>query len=690
MVRNLNALTLVLLALVGLGTVVSSTAQGAPAFTVEGAAPTDETTLTILKDDEGGTKPKTAHHVLDIYNAAKSIELSITCNEVTGDATVVGSEQSDVTITTPLFERGGAVAPKCSFAGQDTTVENQGCNLTYQASGTVEITSENNTIGSRCAVGEKPIKFAVPNCTVEIGAQTLVNKVRYHNLAGGLVTVETPVGTEADPSLGLTFTAAGTTCPFGTQSTGQYTTGNAIVTGEEKGTSTMVNLKWDALAPPRFTVEGVEAFDETTLTVLKDDEGGTKPKTAHQVFDFYNSAKTVELSLTCNELTADATVVGPEQNDVTLVTPALSGGGTIAPKCTFAGQDVNVENRGCNFTLQAGGEFEITSEGNIVGSRCAPGEKPIYFAIPGCLVEIGAQTFVGSVRYRNLPDASVTVETPTGAVGDPLLGFSFNAEGVNCPFGAVDTGIVTTGNTIITAEKKGTTTMAALRWDSVPPPPAARFTVEGAAPTDETTLTILKDDEGGTKPKTAHHVLDIYNAAKSIELSITCNEVTGDATVVGSEQSDVTITTPLFERGGAVAPKCSFAGQDTTVENQGCNLTYQASGTVEITSENNTIGSRCAVGEKPIKFAVPNCTVEIGAQTLVNKVRYHNLAGGLVTVETPVGTEADPSLGLTFTAAGTTCPFGTQSTGQYTTGNAIVTGEEKGTSTMVNLKWDSV
>jgi hypothetical protein len=246
MIRNLKALMLAMLALAALGAVVSSAAQAAPKFTVEGAGATDATTLTLFKDDEGGTKPKTAHQVFDIYNKEKTVELSITCNEVTGDGVVVGPEQTDVTIVTPAFEGGGTVFPKCSFAGQDVTVENKGCNLTFQATGTVEIVSENNTAGNKCAHGEKPIVFAIPNCTVEVGVQTVVNKVRYHNLAGGLITVETPTGAVGDPFLELTYNATGTTCPFGTLSNGQYTTGNTIVTGEKQGTTTMVNLKWDA------------------------------------------------------------------------------------------------------------------------------------------------------------------------------------------------------------------------------------------------------------------------------------------------------------------------------------------------------------------------------------------------------------------------------------------------------------
>jgi hypothetical protein len=247
MIRNLKILTLAMLALAALGATVSSAAQGAARFTVEGAGAADETTLTFLKDDENGTKPKTAHHVLDIWNPPHTLALQLTCSELTGDATVVGSEQTDTTFVTPAFEGSGIVFPKCNFAGQDVTVENKGCNLTFFANGEVQITSENNTFGNKCAHAEKPIAFVIPNCAVEIGAQVLVNKVRYHNLAGGLITLETPTGGVGDPSLKFTFNAVGAACPFGTIGGGEYTTGNTIITGEKKGTTTMVNLKWDSV-----------------------------------------------------------------------------------------------------------------------------------------------------------------------------------------------------------------------------------------------------------------------------------------------------------------------------------------------------------------------------------------------------------------------------------------------------------
>ena len=63
-----------------------------------------------------------------------------------------------------------------------------------------------------------------------------------------------------------------------------------------------------AHTPAKFTAPGAGALETTTLTVGKDGTG----KTAHQVFDIFNAAKTASVSFTCNEVTADGHAVGPE------------------------------------------------------------------------------------------------------------------------------------------------------------------------------------------------------------------------------------------------------------------------------------------------------------------------------------------------------------------------------------------
>ncbi len=239
MIRNLRVL-LAVLAVTAFGAAAASGASAA-AFTVPGASAGQETTLTTLKDGTG----KTAHQVLDIRKLDGTGVLSITCNELTAHATVVGSNPADITAVTPKFEGGGIETAggdktDCTFAGQSVTLPNTGCNFTFTPDGTLHITSEFAAAPNTCKHGEKPIHFTnFPlNCKIEIGEQT-VSGIKYHNLVDGTVTVEAT-------NLALAYNATGAGCPYGTLGNGQITTSNFVLTGEKKGTSEMLEVKWDA------------------------------------------------------------------------------------------------------------------------------------------------------------------------------------------------------------------------------------------------------------------------------------------------------------------------------------------------------------------------------------------------------------------------------------------------------------
>ncbi len=128
--------------------------------------------MTFLKDGTG----KTAHQVLDISKTDGTGVLSITCNELTGHATVTGPNPADIHLVTPQIEGGGIVTAgedkmDCTFAGQSVTINNTGCNFTLTPDGTLHIISEFASAPNTCKHGEKPIHFANTNlnCKVEIG-----------------------------------------------------------------------------------------------------------------------------------------------------------------------------------------------------------------------------------------------------------------------------------------------------------------------------------------------------------------------------------------------------------------------------------------------------------------------------------------------------------------------------------------
>jgi hypothetical protein len=196
-----------------------------------------------------------------------------------------------------------------------------------------------------------------------------------------------------------------------------------------------------AQASSTFTAPGAPAGETTTTKILKDGTG----KTSHQVFDLGNSGSTV--SMTCEAIEGTGHIIGPQNSEITLITPALSG-------CQVAGQPLAVTNTGCDFRFTASGEVHIVSE---AGKECSHGKQPIIYTFPGCKFEIGAQTING-IAYHNLADGTITVERNN-------LQYTYNAIGAACEYGTLNNGTWTTGNFILTGERP-TGTMVELKWDS--------------------------------------------------------------------------------------------------------------------------------------------------------------------------------------------------------------------------------
>jgi hypothetical protein len=236
MIRRLKTLMLASLAVAALGALAASAAQAVPTFTTVGGG---NATLKVLPD--GAVPGKTSHQVFDIRKADGTGVLPITCEETTGEGTVSGESYTDVTIKTPGFKG-------CTFLGQAVTVTNTGCDFTFTADGTLHIVDETPL---ECEHGKKAIHFqtAAPlECRVEVGKQT-VTGIKYHNLDNTGKTVgnnEGEVVTVEAKEVAVEYQATGKDCPYGTTKNGLFTTGNAIVTGQEDPGSAMLKVRWDA------------------------------------------------------------------------------------------------------------------------------------------------------------------------------------------------------------------------------------------------------------------------------------------------------------------------------------------------------------------------------------------------------------------------------------------------------------
>jgi len=223
MIRNLKVFVLSVLALAAFGALVAS-AQAEPTFTNIGVEEGAQVTYKIKPDGTG----KTSHIVLDISKENGTELRSLTCNELTGDATVAANERLDATFITP------GLKGSCMFFAQAVTVENKGCNFTYTADGQVHIKDD---LPLACEEGQAPILFKIPNCEVEIPEQTLTG-FEYHNQVGGTVTVKAN-------NVSFEYRAVGALCNFGTTKNGVITTANHILEATKKGSEEFVELQWD-------------------------------------------------------------------------------------------------------------------------------------------------------------------------------------------------------------------------------------------------------------------------------------------------------------------------------------------------------------------------------------------------------------------------------------------------------------
>jgi hypothetical protein len=208
MIRNLKALMLASMAVLAVGAVAASAANAATFTSPSGAA-----TITTTPDGTG----KTAHQVFDVGAG------TVTCNAVHFHASIGGTSAASILTSSVVY------SGNCNYVGQTATVNMNGCNYRFNASGTVDLV----------CFGGNEITIYVPNpvCHVVIPAQTGLSSVTYHSISSTEVTIEPHV-------TGISYTATGAGCPeTGSFSNGNLTKGNVIITAEVAGA--MVEISHD-------------------------------------------------------------------------------------------------------------------------------------------------------------------------------------------------------------------------------------------------------------------------------------------------------------------------------------------------------------------------------------------------------------------------------------------------------------
>lgn len=205
---NKTALTLTALVMAAATMVVAAGAQAALFH-----CSTENCTYTTRTD---GTT-KNAHHVIIFTQSAASA--SFTCASLKSNST--GNPMTSETMTLESI-----VYSECNFAGGPSTLKMNGCNYLFHSNGEVDI---------KCPEGQAMVlEITETGCRVTIGSQNGLGKVSYK-------TIGTPPSREVTVSTNMTGIAgsvnancAGLGFAQGALS-GDYTTGNTILTGETSG-----------------------------------------------------------------------------------------------------------------------------------------------------------------------------------------------------------------------------------------------------------------------------------------------------------------------------------------------------------------------------------------------------------------------------------------------------------------------
>lgn len=256
-------------------------------------------------------------------------------------------------------------------------------------------------------------------------------------------------------------------------------------------------------------------------------------------------------------------------SDVT-VTPQLGG-------CNYLGFSVGWTINGCKYRFHPGAGPALAGTMDIVGC-----EKPMQFQVSTCVMEIGNQSGLSGVEYKNVgAGTSVTVIAK-------LTGIKYTRSG--CPNGF--SGTFYKGSYTGEWTVKGTTSGGAASTVSVESTSAAPFTKFAA---EEAPVTIASTDNRAENVKRITAGLPGVLYCESFALNGSSASATPEA---------VTLT-PAYKKC-----KIGSAGEivpEGYVSSGGCSYVFHANGTFDIA------GGTCA--SNPMTITAPGCIATIGPQS---------------------------------------------------------------------------
>jgi hypothetical protein len=210
--RKLKVILMAAMAIAALSAISASAAQAAQ-FTTGGSG------SAIITTDPDGTGTAT-HHVFDSPGNG-----SITCAAADFKGTV-SNGATEITVESDVAGKENEPYTTCTFLGfSGAFVKMNGCEFVFEANGGVRVQSKP---GRNCAT--EPIEFGISGCVGKVGPQNLTGAT-YKNLTATEITLSANVSNIAG-------SASGALClTSGSFTTGQYTTGNTIITGLNDGSA---------------------------------------------------------------------------------------------------------------------------------------------------------------------------------------------------------------------------------------------------------------------------------------------------------------------------------------------------------------------------------------------------------------------------------------------------------------------
>jgi len=217
MFRNLKILALAGMAMAALGAFGASGAKAA-----EFHCSAEPCRYTLKPDGTG----KTAHHVFRVKNSIGE-SFVFTCDQLTGEATTATKSVTTLTFT-------GGFGFGCTGLGSAAASRMNGCDFLYGATGTLSIK------------GCGGIEFEAGGCVLKIFEQGPLGGVAFHNIGEEGSTTTEMTAEVSGLSLAISL-SGGVKCGIDTTKTpitGEYQTGNVIITGETDPSGVMANAWW--------------------------------------------------------------------------------------------------------------------------------------------------------------------------------------------------------------------------------------------------------------------------------------------------------------------------------------------------------------------------------------------------------------------------------------------------------------